>query len=219
MTIVNACIGSDRAMLLADSGQFERTPPHRLTGTRSKILALPEWRMLSAGCGSSVVTSQWRQWLACGGVGSNLADIATHGPTLLRELWGASANPCTVIFVVALGDDGRPSAVAMGSGDGFQPYRIPRGHVLLLPPTAELPAERSEDSAEPADAPPVETRAQAEPAVTTPADDDRPDWLYLRRKLIHGTRLQLEQRRVQFAAPFTLATLHPEGIDLRRFEP
>lgn len=216
MTILALGVGTDRVLLLQDSGTFGPAPHHRFNGTVGKIAAHPERRMLSGGCGSTAVCAEWRKVLAAGVAGETLGDIATHAPGLLRELW-RSATGSTTIIVAALDDRGLAGALAMSSGDGFQPYRIPRGHVVLIPDTAELPPERPADPAEGPREPAAETVAES--LDDTPRPDVDTDWTLTRRRVIQGARLQIQQRRVPFAPPFTLATLHPEGIDLRRFEP
>lgn len=216
MTILALGVGTDRVLMLQDSGTFGPAPHHRLNGKVGKIAAHPERRMLSGGCGSTAVCAEWRKALGAGIAGETLGDVATYAPGLLRELWREAAGSTTII-VAALDDRGLASALAMSSGDGFQPYRIPRGHVVLIPDTAELPPERPADTADNPREPAAEPAAES--VDDTPRPDVDTDWTLTRRRVIHGTRLQLEQRRVPFAPPFTSALLHPDGIDLRPFLP
>jgi hypothetical protein len=218
MTILNLAVGSDRVLLIQDSGSFSGEPPHRQTATVSKIAALPERRMLSAGCGSTGMLAKWRQALSVGCVGDCLAEVATYGPPLLRGLWRASDGPLIVI-VAALDDDGRAGGLAMESARNFDAVRITRGRVVLLPDTAEPEPERSTEPAAEPKAEPTESVEPAQPDDAAPLDDDLADWTALRLRVIRGTRLQIEQRRVPFGPPFTEALLHAAGIDLRRFRP
>lgn len=215
MTVLALALGSDRVLAVQDSGIFERAAPYRHVATTCKFALLPERRMMSASCGSTAVSAEWRKAFTLGVVGDTLADVSAYGPALLRSWWQESAGP-SVVIVAALGHDGLAGALAMSSGSGFRTLCIPRGHVVLIPNPADPPPKRpAESDDKPKAEPPPES---AEPDNTPPPDVDA-DWTWLRRRLVSGIRQQIEQRRVPFAPPFTSALLHRDGIDLREFRP
>jgi hypothetical protein len=216
MTICNVAIGSDRVWIVQDSGRFAVDPPHAQAVSVCKVSPLPQARMIAAGGGAAAVLSEWRKLLMAGFAGETLTDVAQHAPGLLRGLW-RDQDMQTLVIVAALASTGRAGGLLLRSSRGFVAERLPPGALVLMPGTADVIA-------------PVEPR-EPPPAIDapTPADDaaepdaepepESVDWTWLRRRLIAGTRQQIEQRRASFAAPFTSALLHPDGIDLREFRP